>query len=244
MTTSNDMTDNNRTSGVTDGDNRLSRQEVVDDNWVDRYLIGQLTESEAMAFEDFYASCSETMTELEETTLLIEGLKRTPQSVTDLNSVRAARNAKTAPQPQERSNWLATAASFAAGLAVMFVGAGMLNDSSGPEVAGVAASTVTIVALAPSRGDERGIVVEEDSASAPIVLSLDVGYDVEDRYSASVQNKQGDIVWQTDSLTPDEATQSLNILLDRSMLPAGEYQVVARPVSGNSSTLYYTLTTE
>ncbi len=56
-------------------DTRITRDMVVANNLVDRYLLGQMDEAEAMAFEDFYAGDPDTLDELETSAQLIDSMK-------------------------------------------------------------------------------------------------------------------------------------------------------------------------
>ena len=237
---SNDMT-------TTQGDVRLTRQQVVEDNWVDRYLLGHLTESESMAFEDFYASCPETMSELESSALLIDGLKASANAddiagATSLSAARAAKQAQASATNATPSRWYGMAASFMAGAALLFAGGQMMGGPQANPDTMAAYVNIPVVTLGPSRGNDSGISINGTEAPQ-IVMQLDVGFDPAPRYSASLQNVDGKLVWQSDLQTPN-SSQFLTMTLQGGMLDAGAYQMVVRPVEGAGSALLYNFTVD
>ncbi|MEL7297728.1 MAG: hypothetical protein AAGJ86_08680, partial [Pseudomonadota bacterium] len=182
---------------TTHSDARLTRLQVVEDNWVDRYLLGHLTESESMAFEDFYASCPETMTELESSALLIDGLKASANAdttgATSLTAARAAKQAQASANNAAPSRWYGMAASFMAGAALLFAGGQMMGGPQANPDTMAAYVNIPVVTLGPSRGNDSGISINGTEAPQ-VVMQLDVGFDPAPRYSASLQDVDGKLV--------------------------------------------------
>ncbi|MEM7610844.1 MAG: hypothetical protein AAF270_04160 [Pseudomonadota bacterium] len=223
-------------------DNRINRRMVEENNLVDRYLLGQMDESEAMAFEDFYAGSPETLEELETSALLIDGMNnanRKPMgSVTSIGQLKASAPAPTAAARR----WFGSpaygvAASFVAALALLVAGSNYVALQDARSVASSNIINIPVVTLSPTRGGESG--VEVFAGDAPqVVLALDLGLSAAASYSAALQTIDGDHIWRSEGLEPDEL-QSLTMSIARESLPAGSYRIVVRSEDARNDTLNF-----
>ena len=220
-------------------DTRITRQQVIDENLVDRYLMGQMSEAEAMAFEDFYAGSPETMQELEESAMLIDGMTHLGRDDGVATPIAAAKK-------KTGSRFLAVmgtpaygmAASVVALVAVMIAGANNLRDgaASGDD----SLVNIPVVTLSATRGGDAG--VEITAGEAPqIVLALDLGIARADSYSASLQSADGSASWHGAGLRPD-LLDSLTMSIPRDALPNGDYTMIVRPEADNGDALIFPFT--
>lgn len=214
---------------------------VVENNLVDRYLLGQMDEAEAMAFEDFYAGSAETLAELETSSRLIDSMKRaaradTQGAVTHLTPKLEQRRKAGGLQRMLASPAYGIAASFVALAAVLLAVAGNLR---GPATPGPATNVINIpvVTLSPTRGTESGISI--GVADAPqVVFALDLGLAAAASYSAALHTLDGDMLWRADGLRPD-ALQSLTMSIARGTLPSGDYRIIVRADDATGDTLTF-----
>lgn len=223
------------------GNRRLSRQDVIDLNLVDRYLLGQLSEPEAMAFEDFYAGSPETMAELEDSTLLIESMRQANEMYSDRMKPTASladRYAKPAARGPRllTSPWYSLAASVLAIAAVALLATEATRDNAGVTMANNI--NVPIIALGASRGnDSKGIEIDSEGV-AQVALSLDVGLTPFDSYEATLLTADGREVWRARGLNPN-AMQSVTMTLSVDTIPPGDYEIVVTPISAIGDSLRY-----
>ena len=213
---------------------------VVENNLVDRYLLGQMDEAEAMAFEDFYAGSAETMAELEASARLIDGMQRAARRGTD----GATDLLPKLVQPRKRgglrrvlsSPAYGVAASFVALAAILLAVAGNLRTpaATGPTINAI---NIPVVTLSPTRGSETGISIA--AADAPqVVFALDLGMAAAASYSAALHTLNGDMLWRAVGLHPDEL-QSLTMSIGRDMLPSGDYRIIVRADDASGDTLTF-----
>ncbi|MFK8052312.1 MAG: anti-sigma factor [Woeseiaceae bacterium] len=231
---------NKHTGNGASGDSRLNRKTVLDGNYIDRYLLGHLNESESMAFEDFYASCPETMQELEESALLIDGLKASsepPANIVSLTNRRAKADPDNSVSRVVASPWYGMAASLVAGIALLFAGGQYLSKQDVQTIPVITAN-LPVVTLGPSRGGEQGIAITKNQAGQ-IVLALDLGGEtVAKSYGAVVQTQSGDFIGKADGLLPDEIDM-LTMRITADALEQGDYRVVIRPENSAGSMLLF-----
>lgn len=218
----------------------MTRQYVIDHQLVDRYLMGKLTEQEAEAFEDFYVTSPETLDELEHAAPLLEGF-RAMGAAGDLRGSNVTA-LKPKPSPVMRivgSPAYGIAASLFAMFAVILL---VLQPNAGqPRTEHLQASAnVSIVQLAATRGGESGIEVFL-GGSDQVVIELDLGYSAAERYSTTLRNAEGDIVWQAQNVTPDDSYLTLS--LGKGLIPDGRYELYAEPADSDGESLSYIFTT-
>lgn len=224
-------------------DTRITREMVSQQNLVDRYLLGQMSEREAMAFEDFYASDPETLAELETTSQMIDGL-RDAQRRGDIEvSATAAPRDNVVSLTSRLKRFVATpaygmAASLAAVIAMtMSFSGSVLTARDGGGSTMTAAINIPIVTLAPTRGGDGGVQIDAGEADH-IVFALDLGIAEAASYSAVVETTDGDSVWQAEGLTPD-SLQSVTLAVPKRMLPAGDYRFVVRAQTGSAASIRF-----
>lgn len=223
------------------GDNRLNRQIVTDENYVDRYLLGHLSESEAMAFEDFYASSPETMTELEDSALLIDGLKSDVSDSPKVTSIATHRQ----PTTETSSSATRIIGSPLYGMAASFVAAAALLVAGGQYLGGSSVNTRTaysintpIVTLSASRGGDRGITINSNGADQ-VGIALDLGGNaIAKSYSAKLQSASGEAILQMAGMNPDEL-DSLTMIIGSKTLTPGDYQIIVNPENASGSTMQF-----
>ena len=234
------------------GDSRMNRDLVVENNLVDRYLLGQLSESEAMAFEDFYASSPETMAELEQSAQMIDGFTHlarnsdiTQKTVASLAEARQ-RKSQSGVMRMLSSPMYSAAATLVAVAAIVIVGInsqlGGPGGSGDTHTASRTASNFPLATLGATRGSEQGALIELGDA-AELVLALDVVGSADRSFTAAVQNANGDLIHKFDNMVPDQF-DSLRLLLDAAMIPEGDYRVIVRGETNTANTLTFAFSTQ
>ena len=222
-------------------DTRITRDMVVANNLVDRYLLGQMDEAEAMAFEDFYAGDPETLDELETSAQLIDSMQAagrrgelraedtTPRNVVPLFS--RVRNIVASPAYGLAAS---VAALVAVGALTLGNGAGLGTQDNGQIMASV---NTPVVFLAATRGAEDGLLIEAER-SGQVVFGLDIGYADASSYSVALHSAAGDLLWESGGLNPNEE-QSLSLSLPDALLPAGSYRFTVRPEGAGTEALRF-----
>lgn len=222
----------------------MDRQQVINESLVDRYLLGQLDEAEAMAFEDYYAGSPETLAELEDGALLIQGLREISGGGRH-DSLPARFGATGRPRGAATRLWRLVG-SPAYGLAASLVAVIALAVAlgfAGRELGGVddpallADLNTPIVTLSPMRGGSAGLEVAVGD-SRYVAMALDLGTPEASTYRVTLLNAAGDLLWQGDGLQPD-VLDSLTFMLPASLLDSGAYRLVVRPAQDPGQTLTY-----
>ncbi|MEO0574472.1 MAG: hypothetical protein AAF004_03345 [Pseudomonadota bacterium] len=228
----------------------MNRDKVIEDNLVDRYLLGQLSEVDAMAFEDFYASSPETMAELEQAAQMIDGFAHLARNsdIADktIASLSAARERKTSTMSRLlTSPMYSAAATLVAVAALVLVGLNSQMNSAPQDVSMQVASNTSVnfpvFTLGATRGSEQGVEIAVGDSSE-LVLTLDVMGSAETSFSASLQNTQGDLIQRFDALHMD-SYESLNMRLSTAMVPDGDYRIVVRGAENPAETLTFLFST-
>lgn len=220
-------------------DTRITRDIVVTNNLVDRYLLGQMDEREAMAFEDFYAGDPETLAELETSAQLIDSMRAAGRRGELEASTPAAANV--VPLFSRVRRFVATPAygMAASVVALVAVGAIALNNLQGLTTAGdgmTAMGNVPVVMLGATRGAEDALLVEAPRVGQTL-FSLDIGYANADSYSAALQSADGDLLLELGGLTAEDGM--LNLLVPDTKLPSGDYMFTVRPEGAGSDALRF-----
>lgn len=211
----------------------MNRDDVIRDNLVDRYLLGQLSEPEADSFEVFYLSCEETVDELEIAEKMIGGFRATEFGrAAALPRDAASGSVDTGYQNR---NWAAIAASFVAAIALStsFYLYGKLEAER--SLANTSAINIPIIHLAVVRSAGNARAVEVSADPVRIAFALDIGVPEADTYRVDAENAAGKVIWSGKGLVPDDF-DALTFSMPPSTLKPGEYQLIAVPTSqsGNS----------
>lgn len=220
---------------------------VVEENLVDRYLLGKMDETEAMAFEDFYAGSTETLEELETSALLIDGLQSAGGGASSATDARVTQlNDKRPPARGRVMRMLASpaygvAASFVALAAVLVAVSGNLRAPDAGSAPGNAIN-IPVITMSPTRGAavdgaQNGIQIIKGEAEM-IVFALDVGMAGNQSYTAALHTRDGDLLWRADGLQPD-LLDSLTMSISKGTLPEGDYRIIVRTDNNNGDTLTY-----
>jgi hypothetical protein len=222
----------------------MDRQQVINDSLVDRYLLGQLDESEAMAFEDFYAGSPETLAELEESALLIAGMREIGGGdiagplLAKSGAASAPRGAAARVRRIVGSPVYGIAASLVAVVALAVALGGIARQDGG--ITGptrLADVNTPIVVLSPMRGGSDGLEIAVRD-SHYVAMALDLGTPEAGEFRVTLLDEAGDLVWQADGLRPD-AMDSLTFVLPAGLLDGDAYRLVARPSQDPGQTLTY-----
>ncbi len=215
---------------------QLTRRVVVEHNLVDRYLMDQLTEEQAMAFEDFYAGCPETMAELDISERLIRNLKRTDSDdvVVSLDAQRS-KNEKNRVARFLSSPAYSAAASMVAVAALALLG---MNQSI-PEAMPLGTGNVPVEYLDPTRGSDTGLEIAMRGSDS-VLLKLDLGLASDEPYQARVIDTDGRSILTIEDLQVDEVNE-LTVLLRAEATQPGAYRINVRNVSGETWVFPYTL---
>ncbi len=207
----------------------MNRQDVIDGNIVDRYLLGQLDEHERDAFEVFYLSCPETVAELEVTEKLIAGFGASALGRRRTRSA-APRTAAATPDETEskRWNWPAIAASLVAVLAIGFGVQAERTIDAQRALLSAADINLPIVSLGTTRGDNGARLVMLPNTSTRVAFALDLGLAESAEYAVELLDRDGAVLWSARGLKPDDY-ESLTFSLPPGLLQAGEYELKAFP---------------
>lgn len=221
-------------------DTRITREMVIADNLVDRYLLGKMDESEAMAFEDFYASDPETLAELETSAMLIDSMRQSGRSGEIEATVGAGGNV--VPLHSRIKRFIARpayglAASFAAAACAVLLVADNLTGTPGSDETALMASNFSLVTLAPTRGADTGPEVATRAAGM-VVFALDLGMAESPSYAATLHTADGDFLHEFTGLEPDEL-ESLTVSVSEALLPAGGYRFTVRSEGSRGDTLQF-----
>lgn len=221
-------------------DNRITREMVIADNLVDRYLLGKMDESEAMAFEDFYASDPETLADLETSAMLIDSMQRSGRSG-DIE-VTAGAGDNVVPLHTRIKRFVAKpayglAASFAAAACAVLLVASNLTGMQGGDDTALMASNFSLVTLSATRGADTGPEIAARDGRM-VVFALDLGIAESPSYAATLLTADGDFVHEFTGLTPDEL-ESLTVSVPEAQLPAGGYRFTVRSEGERGDTLQF-----
>ena len=221
-------------------DTRITREMVIADNLVDRYLLGKMNESEAMAFEDFYASDPETLSDLETSAMLIDSMQQSGRSG-ELSTADSTRS-NVVPLHTRIKRFMAKpaygiAASFAAAACAALLVASNVMDTTGTEGAQLMAANVTLIELSPTRGADVGPEVAMREGPVAVVL-LDLGFADAPSYTATLHTAGGDFVKELSALTPDEIGM-LSVVVPAELMPAGSYRFTVRSEGDRGDTLQF-----
>ena len=219
----------------------MDRQSVIENNIVDRYLMGQLSETEAMTFEDFYAGSPETLLDLEQSATLIDSLVSSSRhdDIANVTTFMAK------PKPQSRlAQFFSTprysvAASFLAIIALAFAGSAQMRLQNADHES-LRAINIPVVTLSATRGGDSGIEIATAHAKQ-FVLALDLGLAEASNYTAALQYTNGELIWRAEGLVPDEL-QSLTMAVPSSLMPKGDYRIIVRPSDGQGQALLFPFT--
>lgn len=190
----------------------MEHSEAVDSQAAERYVLGEMSADERDRFEEHFFDCSECS-----------------QSVRDDVSIAAAiRTAARKQAAAPRNAWRAAAVA-AALLAVV----GYQNFVTIPRLRGGAAPTARLahpvsLLLAESRGGTPALV------TVPRGEDINLFFDVPPEtpypsYAAEVRDAAGR-VRTTVPITPQDAGETVTMLISAGTLPAGNYEVVVSGV--------------
>ena len=221
-------------------DTRITRDMVIADNLVDRYLLGKMNESEAMAFEDFYASDPETLADLETSAMLIDSMQRSGRSG-DIDAASGA-GGNVIPFATRIKRFVAKpayglAASFAAAACAVLLVASNMPGTSGSDDTSLMAANFSLITLSATRGADTGPEIATRDARL-VVFALDLGIAEAPSYAATLLTADGDFVHEFTGLRPDEL-ESLTISVPEAKLPAGGYRFTVRSEGDRGDTMQF-----
>ncbi|MEM1261159.1 MAG: hypothetical protein AAGH76_02055 [Pseudomonadota bacterium] len=210
----------------------MNRHDVVHDNWVERYLLGQLSDDEQSEFEQFFFTCPETQEDIETTQKLIDGFGGNAlAALAKKHKVEVVAGTRASSGPKQGFNWPALAASVVAAvsLSVAFVNF-KSNNAVAPQQ--VASLNVPIISLGITRSVAAAQLVELPTTPVQMVFSLDLGGEIDEHFALQLLDSAGDIVWQATPLIADQYG-SVTFSLPPGLLQVGNFEFVAEPVDGN-----------
>lgn len=212
----------------------MNRQTVINENWVDRYLLGQLSATEEDAFEIYYMSCPDTLAELETTEQLVSGFAQS--KLGPVSAGHSSEKYEESAKPKPANNITALAASMLAAIALAF-GAFSQNELHNQRaLLSESAVNIPIISLGATRGDSPARIIEIPARPVRIAFSVDIGIPESTNYTLRLESANGKTVWQADKLIPD-AFDALTFSLPAGLLVAGEYKFVAIPGSETGNTV-------
>lgn len=201
----------------------MDRNYVIENDLVDRYVRGDLSDEESAAFEAFYLSDQETLTELEIAEKLQFGLKDAAAQGRLEASSRPGWFVRAVTSPQ----W-ATAASILLVLSLGYTGLLQRQLESAPDVA-----APQLVPLITTRSAAPTTVVPQ-APDGWLVLLVDSGFEPYSDYRAAVLDADGQPIWEVGGLQPGYE-DLLAIGVDGSVLRPGRYDVVLQGRSGSAA---------
>ncbi|MFW2403681.1 MAG: hypothetical protein ACN4GT_02865 [Gammaproteobacteria bacterium] len=200
----------------------MDRNYVIENEIVDRYLRGELSDDESAAFEEFYLSDRATLAELELAEKLEAGLRGA-----------AEQGRLDVPPPQGRFARALTSPQWAAAASVLLVcslgfNVFMQRQTGGaPDVA-----SPQLIPLIATRGAAPATIVPH-APDRWVVLLADPGFDPYDDYRAAVLDPAGERVWEVAALQPGYE-DLLAVGIAGSALVPGRYDLVVEARSGSA----------
>jgi hypothetical protein len=192
----------------------MNRQYIRDNQVVERYLQGRLTDDEKAAFEEAYLGDAELLQELETADLLRRGLEA--HDAAQRREQRPSAAARNAAAPR-----YALAASLVAGIALSFSSYLFVENR---ELRSENVAPARVLPLLTVRGDNPNSI-EAAATNDRTVLLLDPGFTPYDRYRATIRRTDGAELFSVDGLTPSYEGQ-LGVTLPSRLLTPGDYEVV------------------
>jgi hypothetical protein len=195
----------------------LSRQQIEDQQWVRRYVAGELNDVETVAFEDFIVAHPDVARQVELEQRMTAGLARVGHE-----------EFADAPRGGIPQWWLATAACVLLGVAAM-LGVKQGWFGGGPKILMAATAdsqrSVTRLRLAQLRGDADRTRVPGQSL---VLLDIVGPFHADATYSVSLRRHEANgqtRVTELRKLKPSTPTE-LAVLLNNDLILPGEYSVV------------------
>ncbi len=213
----------------------MNRQDVINNNLVDRYLLGQMDEQECDTFEAYYLDCPETLDELETTQKLVSGFAGNALAALTRKQEKAA--AVATPSTGKTSRTWPFAAVAAGLVAALCLGVAVQSQNALQELRSTVASAdlnTPIVSLGVTRGVQAAQWVELPTKPTRMVFALDIGVDLAAKFALSLVNADGLTIWQAEPLVADDFG-ALTFTLPPGMLAPGTFEFVARPVAEGGS---------
>ncbi|MEO1037035.1 MAG: hypothetical protein AAFX44_15880 [Pseudomonadota bacterium] len=214
----------------------MDREQVIQENWVDRYLLGQLSETETDRFEQYYLECPETQDDIENTQRLIDGFAGS--ALAALARKHQLRVDEPAPAATPRTfNWPAMAA---AAIAVLCLGFALTVQRSMPEnppLAGIADVNVPIFTLGITRSVTSAQLIELPTVPRRLMFSLDIGGAIDEQFNVTLHDADGAVVWQAAEPLVADRYGSVTFSLPPGLLAAGNFEFVAKPLTGGDVSL-------
>ena len=200
----------------------MNREDVIRDNWVDRYLLHQLSEDEQTRFEQFFFACPDTQADIEDTQQLIDGFAGSAlAALAGKHQLRVDTPALAPAKP--RSNWLALAASLVAAVSLGVA----INAQRGPGTDPAADLNVAIISVGATRSVADAQVVTLTSTARRVVFALDVGGELDEMFDVSLKDANGDTLWQASTLVAD-TYGTVTFALPPNLLADGNFEFVAQ----------------
>lgn len=200
----------------------MDRNYVIENELVDRYLRGDLSDEESAAFEEFYLSDQETLAELELADKLEAGLKDAAERGRLAKPSRQDWFVRAVTSPQ----W-AAAASVLLVLSLSYTGMLQRQLGSTPDVA-----APQLVPLIATRSATPATVISNVS-DGWVVLLVDPGFEPYSDYRAAVLDRDGETIWVAVGLRPGYEDY-LAVGVDGSILDPGRYDLVVHGRSGSA----------
>lgn len=200
----------------------MDRNYVIENQIVDRYMRGELSNDENTAFEEFYLSDRETLAELELAEKLEVGLKNAAHQGRLEAPSRRGWFVRAATSPQ----W-AAAASVLLVFSLMYNGFVQRQSKSGPDVA-----SPQLIPLIATRSAAPAAVVQH-APDRWIVLLVDPGIDPYDDYRATVIDQAGQAIREVEGLQPGYEDLLAVGIAGASLVP-GRYDLVVKARSGSA----------
>lgn len=194
----------------------------------ERYFLGELTDSEAEAFEAHYFECPTCAEYVREEMAMIEAGREVAKepNANEEPQPKDETQAKVIPFPPRRWDWLSAAA---AAMLTLVVATPILRYREPSIELGRSA----FVPFSADRATAPEPLIFEEGES--ITLDFDIPPADVPRYVVSVRDASNDVVDEEHELTSTQANETQSLVL--TALPAGTYKVVIEGVSekGNRS---------
>jgi hypothetical protein len=217
----------------------MDHEQVVSKGAVERYVLGELTSTESEEFEIHFFDCAECAQDLRAMAIFAENAKSV---FLDRRSAAAEGKTRAGGEPSGRSWWrwmwegpwraapilAAVALLCMAGYQAIVVIPGLrsqLRQAQAPQ------AMASYVLPSLSRGDER--VIEVPRSYRAYILYMDPTWDRSYAGYLCSFVDEAKVTRFSVLLPPPAPNQPLQILMSRSQLPSGRYNVIVHPTGEN-----------
>ncbi|HVN04958.1 MAG TPA: zf-HC2 domain-containing protein [Bryobacteraceae bacterium] len=210
----------------------MDHSEAVSGHAVERYLLGEMSEPEAEAFEQHFFECTACSEDLSSGALLVENLRALPVRADARQPAAPEKDRAAKPERTRRfAPWwkqpLFAAPAFAAVVLAFVTGyqARELARANRPE-------SLLVYDLKSARGPFNQVRVP--AGATHFALSVDLLEDSSPRYRCDFEDSAGRVRFSVDHAAPPQG-EPLSVLVPAGVMGPGEYTLIVRGLEGSQA---------